>query len=94
MSARPTLRTFFISLLGLFLVSGFFTPGSVNVRAASDTSKLGPMAVGPDPSRHFTGYLNSGLTVMMMVAVLVVLVNAGWRCIGVLTGRIPVTVSA
>jgi serine protease AprX len=44
MSARPTLRTFFISLLGLFLVSGFFTPGPVNVRAASDTSKLGPMA--------------------------------------------------
>jgi carbon starvation protein len=52
-----------------------------------------PMAVGPDPSRHFTGYLNSGLTVMMMAAVVVVLVNAAWRCVGVLSGRVPLRVA-
>ena len=52
-----------------------------------------PMAVGPDPARHFTGYLNSGLTVMMMVAVVVILVNAAWRCARVLTGRVPVRVA-
>ena len=53
-----------------------------------------PMAVGPDPSRHFSGYLNTALTVMMMVAVVIVLVNAAWRCIRVLTGRVPNPVSA
>ena len=53
-----------------------------------------PMAVGPDPSRHFSGYLNTALTVMMMVAVIVVLVNAAWRCIRVLTGRVPDAVPA
>jgi carbon starvation protein len=52
-----------------------------------------PMAVGPDPSRHFTGYLNSGLTVMMMVAVVVILINAAWRCVGVLRGRVPMHVA-
>src|SRR5918993_3349683 len=51
-----------------------------------------PMAVGPDPSRHFSGYLNSGLTVMMMVAVVIVLVNAAWRCLRVLSGRLPLRV--
>jgi len=52
-----------------------------------------PMAIGPDPSRHFTGYLNSGLTVMMMAAVVVILVNAAWRCTRVLTGRVPLHVA-
>jgi carbon starvation protein len=52
-----------------------------------------PMAVGPDPSRHFSGYLNSGLTVMMMVAVIVILADAARRCLGVLTGRVPLHVA-
>jgi carbon starvation protein len=52
-----------------------------------------PLAVGPDPSRHFTGYLNSGLTVMMMVAVVVILANAALRCLRVLSGRVPIHVA-
>src|SRR5829696_6145122 len=51
------------------------------------------MAVGPDPSKQFSGYLNSALTVMMMVAVVVVLVNAAWRCVRVLSGRVPLHVA-
>ena len=30
---------------------------------------------------------------MMMVAVVVILVNAAWRCVGVLTGRVPMHVA-
>jgi carbon starvation protein len=49
-----------------------------------------PMAVGIDPARHFQGYLNTGLTVIMMVSVVVILVNAAWKWTQVLTGRIAV----
>ena len=38
-----------------------------------------PMAVGPDPARHFQGYLNSTLTVVMMLCVLVILAGATLR---------------
>ncbi len=50
------------------------------------------MAIGPNPALHFQGYLNTGLTIMMMVSVIVILTNAAWRWMQVLTGRIPVTV--
>ena len=49
-----------------------------------------PMATAPDPSRHFQGYLNTGLTVIMMVCVLVILANAMWRCTQVLRGRLAI----
>ena len=39
-----------------------------------------PMAVGPDPTRHFQGYLNTGLTILMMICVVVILANPIWRC--------------
>jgi carbon starvation protein len=51
-----------------------------------------PMAVGPDPSRHFQGYLNTALTIIMMVCVLVILANALWRCTQVLRGRLAIMV--
>jgi carbon starvation protein len=38
-----------------------------------------PMAIGPDASLNFQGYLNTALTIIMMVCVLVILVNAAWR---------------
>jgi carbon starvation protein len=47
-----------------------------------------PMAIGADATRHVQGYLNSGLTVVMMVCVLVILASAVLRWIGVLTGRV------
>jgi carbon starvation protein len=49
-----------------------------------------PMATAPDPSRHFQGYLNTGLTIIMMVCVLVILANALWRCTQVLRGRLAI----
>jgi carbon starvation protein len=53
-----------------------------------------PMAIGPDPSLNFQGYLNTGLTVTMMVCVVVILANACWRWLQVFRGRVerlPVT---
>ncbi len=58
------------------------TAGVLSVR-----DNFWPMATGPDPSRHFQGYLDSGLTVIMMVCVVVILSNALWRCAQVLLGR-------
>ena len=49
-----------------------------------------PMATGSDPSRHFSGYLNTGLTIIMMICVLVILANAMWRCTQVLRGRLAI----
>jgi carbon starvation protein len=52
-----------------------------------------PLAIGPDPSRHFQGYLNTSLTIMMMVSVLVILANAAWRWVQVLTGKVGLRVA-
>ena len=71
-----------------FVAVTTLTAGVLSVRTI-----FWPMAIGPDASRHFQGYLNSGLTVMMMVSVLIILASAAWRCVGVLRGRIPVAVA-
>lgn len=62
------------------------TAGALSVR-----DNFWPMAVGLDASRHFQGYLNSGLTVIMMVSVVVILANAAWRWLQVLTGKVETT---
>src|SRR3954470_5796497 len=49
-----------------------------------------PMAIATDASRHFQGYLNVVLTIIMMVCVLVILTNALWRCAQVLRGRLAI----
>jgi hypothetical protein len=49
-----------------------------------------PLAVGPDPSRHLQGYVNTGLTVTMMVCVVVILASALWRCTQVIRGRVAI----
>jgi carbon starvation protein len=46
-----------------------------------------PLAVGPDPTRHFQGYLDSVLTIVMMAAVVVILVAAARRWLLVATGH-------
>ena len=48
-----------------------------------------PMAIGADPSVHFQGYLNTFLTITMMVCVIIILASAARRCLLVVTGRIP-----
>jgi carbon starvation protein len=68
-----------------FVATTTLTAGVLSVR-----DNFWPMAIGPDPTRHFQGYLNSALTVIMMVCVLVILGNALWRCTQVLRGRIEV----
>jgi carbon starvation protein len=49
-----------------------------------------PLAVGLDPSKHVQGYLDTVLTVIMMVCVVVILANALWRCAQVLRGRLAI----
>jgi carbon starvation protein len=46
-----------------------------------------PMAIGTDVTKHVQGYMNSVLTVVMMVCVLVILASAVTSWIGVLSGR-------
>ncbi|HEY2434556.1 MAG TPA: carbon starvation protein A [Vicinamibacterales bacterium] len=46
-----------------------------------------PMAIGADVGAHVQGYLNSLLTVAMMVCVLVILASAFASWVGVLSGR-------
>jgi carbon starvation protein len=49
------------------------------------TNQFWPMAVGPDASLHVQGVLQSALTVIMMVCVVVILVTAArkWLSTGV-----------
>jgi carbon starvation protein len=59
------------------------TAGVLSVR-----DNFWPMAIGPDAAQHFQGYLNTVLTVIMMVSVVVILTSAMWRWTLVLRGRI------
>ena len=65
------------------------TAGVLSVR-----DNFWPMTLAADPSRRFQGYLDSVLTIGMMVCVLVILANALWRCAQVLRGRIAVVADA
>jgi carbon starvation protein len=61
------------------------TAGVLSVR-----DNFWPLAIGPDASRHMQGYVNTILTITMMVCVIVILANAMWRCIQVVRGRVVV----
>jgi carbon starvation protein len=58
------------------------TAGVLSVR-----DNFWPMAIGPVLERRFQGYLNTTLTVIMMVCVIVILSNALWKWVQVLSGR-------
>ena len=62
------------------------TAGVLSVR-----DNFWPLAIGADPSRHVQGYVNTTLTITMMVCVIVVISSALWRCTQVLRGRIAIT---
>jgi carbon starvation protein len=66
-----------------FVATTTLTAGVLSVR-----DNFWPMAVGPNPARHFQGYLNTTLTVVMMVCVVVILANAIWKWTQVLRGRV------
>jgi carbon starvation protein len=77
-------RYAWVTVLPLAFVSiTTLTAGLMSVR-----DSFYPMAIGPDPSRHFQGYLNSTLTIVMMLCVLVILASAVVRWIRVLNGTL------
>ena len=83
-------RYAWVTLVPLAFVSvTTLTAGALSVR-----DNFWPMAVGPVAERHFQGFLNTGLTIMMMVCVLVILSNAIWRWALVLRGRLPIAQTA
>ena len=77
-------RYAWVTLVPLAFVSiTTLTAGVLSVR-----DNFWPMAIGPNAARHFQGYMNTTLTVVMMVCVVVILTNAIWRWTQVLSGRI------
>jgi carbon starvation protein len=82
-------RYAWVTLLPLSFVSiTTLTAGALSVR-----DNFYPMAIGADPAKHFQGYLNSTVTVLMMICVVVILASAVMRWIAVLSGRLkPVSV--
>jgi carbon starvation protein len=65
------------------------TAGALSVR-----DNFYPMAIGPDAAKHFQGYLNSIVTVVMMVLVVVILASAVLRCVRVVNGTLKPIESA
>ena len=61
---------------------------TLSAGAISIRDNFWPMAIGVDETKQFQGYLNTALTVIMMSCVVVVLANAMWKWMQVLTGRI------
>lgn len=70
----------------VFLSTTTLTAGFMSVR-----DNFWPMATGADPSRHFQGYLNSILTVIMMGCVVVILTAAIRRWVLVRQGKVAQT---
>ena len=66
-----------------FVAITTLTAGALSVR-----DNFYPMAIGPDPAKHFQGYLNSLLTVTMMACVLVILASAIVRWVKVMNGTL------
>jgi carbon starvation protein len=76
-------RYVWVTLLPLaFVAITTLTAGVLSVR-----DNFWPMAIGPDPTRNFQGYVNTTLTVVMMICVVVILTNAIWKWTQVLSGR-------
>ena len=79
-------RYAWVTLLPLSFVSvTTLTAGVLSVRDI-----FWPLAIGPNPSTHFQGYMNTILTIIMIVCVIVILANAVWKWMQVLSGRISV----
>jgi carbon starvation protein len=73
-------RYAWVTLLPLSFVSiTTLTAGAMSVR-----DNFYPMAIGPNPELHFQGYVNSIVTVVMMICVLVILGSAIMKWIAVL----------
>src|SRR6476646_1358784 len=66
----------------------FVSVTTLSAGALSVRDNFYPMAIGPDAAKHFQGYLNSIVTVVMMVCVLVILASAILRWVKVLNGTL------
>ena len=76
-------RYAWVTLVPLAFVSvTTLTAGALSVR-----DNFYPMAIGPNLALHFQGYLNSTVTVVMMICVLVILASAVMRWMAVLSGK-------
>jgi len=82
-------RFAWVTALPLAFVS--ITTLTAGVLSVRDT--FWPMAIGPDPSRRFQGQLDTAVTIIMMTCVIVILVSAAARCVRVVRGLNPITVS-
>jgi len=69
---------------------GFLSVTTLTAGFLSVKNQFWPMAIGPDPARHFQGMLQTFLTSAMMVCVVIILVAAvrKWLAVGT-TGRDP-----
>jgi carbon starvation protein len=73
----------FVTLVPLaFVGTTTLAAGVLSVR-----DNFWPMAIGADPGKHFQGYLNTVVTIVMMICVVMILTNAVWRWSQVLRGR-------
>lgn len=68
-----------------FLSVTTLTAGYLSIR-----DNFWPMAIGPDPSVHYQGYVNSICTAIMMGCAVVILAATSHRSLSVLRGRQPV----
>src|SRR5436190_625237 len=83
-------RYAWVTILPLSFVSiTTLTAGALSVR-----DNFYPMAIGADAAKHFQGYLNSIVTVLMMICVVVILASAVMRWFAVLNGRLKPLESA
>jgi carbon starvation protein len=79
-------RYAWVTLMPMSFVSvSTLTAGAMSVR-----DNFWPLAIGANPATHFQGYIDTALTVIMMVCVVIILTNAVWRWMQVLRGRIEV----
>ena len=79
-----------VTLLPLSFVSvTTLTAGVLSVRDI-----FWPLAIGPNAATHVQGYVNTTLTIVMLVCVVVILGNVVWRCSQVLRGRVPISAEA
>ena len=83
-------RYIWVTLVPLAFVSiTTLTAGVLSVR-----DNFWPMAIGPDASRNVQGWINTSLTIVMMICVVVILGNAIWRWRRVLSGMEPLRLPA
>ena len=82
-------RYAWVTALPLAFVS--ITTLTAGVLSVRDT--FWPMATDLDPSRRFQGQLDTAVTIVMMACVIVILVNCTARCVRVVRGLTPITIS-